>query len=57
MLDASDIEVSVEQGEVTLRGYVPDRQAKRLAEDIVDFVAGVKDVHNQIRIRGRSGKA
>jgi hypothetical protein len=49
-IDASEIEVAVNQCEVTLTGTVEDRQAKRLAEDIANSVSGVKDVHNQIRI-------
>jgi hyperosmotically inducible periplasmic protein len=54
MIDATDIEVSVENGEVTLRGYVDRREAKRLAEDIAESVFGVKDVSNQIKVKQRS---
>lgn len=50
-LDASDIEVQVAEGEVTLAGVVEDRRAKRLAEDLVEDVFGVQDVHNQLKIR------
>ena len=50
-VDASDIEVSVKEGEVTLTGTVDDRQAKRLAEDIAESVSGVRDIHNQIRLQ------
>jgi hypothetical protein len=49
-IDASNIEVSVKNGEVTLAGNVEDRQMKRAAEDCVENVAGVKDVQNQIRV-------
>jgi hypothetical protein len=52
-IDATDVEVTVQNGEVTLRGFVDMRQAKRLAEDIVDSVFGVKEVNNQIKIRER----
>jgi osmotically-inducible protein OsmY len=52
-LDASDIEVRVVDGEVTLTGTVPDRDQKRLAEDLADGVTGVKDVHNLLRLRVR----
>jgi hypothetical protein len=55
-VDASEIEVRVENGEVTLTGTVDDRPSKRLAEDIVDAVPGVKQVHNQLRVSG-SGRA
>lgn len=50
-LDASDIEVKVENGAVTLTGTVSARQFKRMAEDIAERCSGVDDVHNQIRIQ------
>jgi len=53
-LDASDIEVQVKNGEVTLTGSVDSRSAKRLAEDIVESVAGVHEVMNQLRVSSRS---
>jgi osmotically-inducible protein OsmY len=49
-IDATRIEVSVKGGEVTLTGGIEDRRMKRLAEDCVEPVPGVKDVHNQLRI-------
>jgi hypothetical protein len=49
-LDASEIEVSVEDGIVTLSGTVDDRRDKRLAEDIAESVSGVQDVTNNIRV-------
>jgi osmotically-inducible protein OsmY len=53
MVDATDIELTVQNGEVTLRGHVADRESKRLAEDIAESVSGVKEINNQIRIRQR----
>lgn len=50
-LDASEIEVSVESGEVILAGTVEERYYKRLAEDVAEQVFGVTDVRNQIRIQ------
>lgn len=50
-LDASDVEVQVVGGEVTLTGSVPSRHAKRLAEDVAECVFGVREVHNQLRAR------
>jgi hypothetical protein len=50
-VDATDIEVSVRDGEVTLSGVVDGRSMKRAAEDCVENVSGVRDVHNEIRIR------
>ncbi len=49
-LDASQIDVSVDHGQVTLDGNVDSRSSKRLAEDIAESVWGVNDVHNQLRI-------
>jgi hypothetical protein len=50
-LDASDVEVSVKQAEVTLEGTVPDREQKRLAEDLASACTGVRDVHNRLRVQ------
>jgi osmotically-inducible protein OsmY len=56
MLDATGIQVQVENGEVTLTGTVESRQAKRLAEDILDAISGVRDVHNQLRVQRDQGQ-
>lgn len=53
-IDASNIEVAVKDGEVTLTGSVDNRSAKRLAEDVTASCRGVKDVHNQIRVTTES---
>jgi hypothetical protein len=53
-VDASHIEVVVKNGEVILTGTVDDRQQKRLAEDVVERCAGVKDVQNQLRVQGEN---
>jgi hypothetical protein len=50
-LDASAIEVVVDEGEVTLKGEVADRRAKRLAEWVVEGCRGVRDVHNRLKLR------
>lgn len=50
-LDASDIEVSVQEGEVTLEGHVSDRRDKRIAEDCADSVSGVRHVQNNLRVK------
>lgn len=52
-LDASEVEVEVEHGEVTLRGTVPTREQKRIAEQIADMAPGVRDVHNRLTLHGR----
>ena len=50
-IDATDVEVSVETGEVTLRGRVDNHEAKELAETISGSVFGVRSVNNQIRVK------
>ncbi len=51
MLDARNISVQVERGEVILQGTVDSRRSKRLAEDLADSVHGVQDVHNRLTIQ------
>ncbi|OAP36524.1 hypothetical protein AU381_18665 [Sinorhizobium glycinis] len=53
-LDASGIEVSVSNGEVTLGGFVSSRLDKRRAEDCADGVPGVSHVQNNLRARPAS---
>jgi osmotically-inducible protein OsmY len=50
-VDASKIQAEVHEGEVVLKGTVPDRRMKRMAEDAIETIAGVFDVHNQLRIQ------
>ena len=52
-LDAENVVIEVQGGEVTLSGTVDDRQQKRALEDLSSDVLGVKDVHNQIRIQAQ----
>jgi hypothetical protein len=49
-LDPSDVDVRVQNGDVTLEGTVNDRWTKRTAEDLAENVWGVKTVHNLIRV-------
>ena len=55
-IDASRIEVAVEDGEVTLSGSVDDRHAKRDAEDCACSVVGVRDVQNLLRVQPDDGR-
>jgi hypothetical protein len=50
-IDATDIEVAVKNGEVTLTGLVESRPVKRMAEDVAESASGVREIHNQLRIR------
>jgi osmotically-inducible protein OsmY len=54
-VDASDVEVAVLNSEITLTGTVDSRYEKREAEECSWRVPGVKDVHNQLRIRQGAG--
>jgi hypothetical protein len=49
-VDATEIEVAVAGGVVTLTGSVHERQAKRVAEEISESVRGVTDVQNNITV-------
>lgn len=50
-IDATEIEVTVHEGVVFLRGQVESRQVKRLAEISVENLPGVSDVINQLSFR------
>lgn len=50
-IDATDIEVEVHDGRVTLTGTVDDRDARWMADDAAYSCAGVEDVDNQLRVR------
>jgi BON domain len=49
-LDASNLEVTVKECEVTLSGTVNRREDKRRAEDLAEGISGVKDVRNNVRV-------
>jgi len=49
-LDASNVEISVSEGEVTFTGTIESRRMKRCLEDAIDHVRGVKDVRNEVRV-------
>ena len=50
-VDATDIEVAVAGGDVTLTGVVQSREDKRRAERLAEEVSGVRDVQNNLRLR------
>lgn len=55
-IDASEIEVEVKNGEVTLSGTVDSRETKRSAEDLVESVQGVRNVQNSLRVQSGEGR-
>lgn len=50
-IDASDVDVQVSKGEVTLSGTVDSREAKRRAEDLIENISGVRECQNHLRIK------
>ncbi len=50
-IDASDIEISVQNSEVVLSGTVESRMAKRHAEDLAESISGVQNVENRLKIK------
>jgi hypothetical protein len=53
-IDASEINVEVEQGVARLTGQVDDRWMKYHVEDVVDRCAGVKDIDNRLSTQRRN---
>ena len=49
-LSAVDIDIEVEDGEVTLEGYVDSDAEKDLAEQIAKNTTDVKTVHNELEV-------
>ena len=53
-IDATDVEVAVANGEVTLEGLVESRMARRRAEDLAERCSGVTHVQNNLRVSSGS---
>ncbi|MCC7309040.1 MAG: BON domain-containing protein [Acidobacteria bacterium] len=49
-IDATEINVDVTGGDVTLTGTVNSRHEKRWAEDLAEDISGVKNVENRLRV-------
>lgn len=56
-VDASDIDVSVKEGIVSLSGNVESREVKLEAERCVERVRGVFDVQNGLRVERSQGQS
>jgi hypothetical protein len=50
-IDASDIEVNVDNAMVTLSGSVESREVKRAAEMIIENLSGIDDVKNDLKVK------
>jgi osmotically-inducible protein OsmY len=53
-IDASDINLTVRDGTVTLEGRVDERWMKHRVEDLVEGLSGVKQVENRLTVSGAS---
>ncbi|HEX9013211.1 MAG TPA: BON domain-containing protein [Anaerolineaceae bacterium] len=51
LVDAREIVVAVQDGEVTMRGIVDTRRQRRFAEDAVASVVGVVHINNDLKVR------
>lgn len=49
-IDATDIEIQVEDGRVTLSGKVDDREMKREVELSLEHIPGIQDLFNLITL-------
>lgn len=56
-LDATNIEVSVQDGNVTLSGTIDSRFGKRHAEECIEHLSGVEDIRNEIKISKTEGQS
>jgi osmotically-inducible protein OsmY len=50
-IDPTNVQVEVQNGDVTLKGTVSDYASKRQAEDIAESCSGVREVQNQLRVK------
>lgn len=51
-LNCSEIKITVNKGTLTLKGAVEAPRLKRMAEESVQHVLGIKQVQNDLRIGG-----
>jgi osmotically-inducible protein OsmY len=55
-IDGSEIEVTVDNGDVVVEGTVNDKNMKRRVEDVIENVRGVKNVEVRLRTRFPGGR-
>jgi hypothetical protein len=55
-IDARNIIVDVNQGNVTLNGTVSERRMRYVAEDLVEGVTGVANINNQLTVRAETAR-
>jgi hypothetical protein len=55
-IDGSEIEVTVDNGDVIVSGTVNDKNMKRRVEDVLDNLPGIKNVEIRLRTRFPGGR-
>ena len=55
-IDASDVDVRVQDGAITLSGSVPDRSMKHVAEDIAATCARDEQIRNELKVVRPEGR-
>jgi osmotically-inducible protein OsmY len=55
-INATNVDVTVKDGEVTLSGNVNSRDQKRRAEDLAESIGGVRDVLNSLKVIASSDR-
>ena len=48
----NEVEITCREGEVVLRGFAPNYEAKALAEGLAKAVPGVRSVTNEVQVKG-----
>jgi osmotically-inducible protein OsmY len=56
-VDATDIDVQISNGEVTLTGTIDSRSAKRRVEELTESIRGVSNVENRLRVKATDDKS
>jgi hypothetical protein len=56
-VDATEVQVAANEGEVILEGTIQSREMKRIAEDEAYCVWGVRDVQNRLRIKSQTSSS
>jgi len=56
-VDASHVDVHVVNGVVTLRGRIPTPFERRVAEDIVRRIKGVRDLRNELQVAANAARS
>ncbi|MBD64388.1 MAG: hypothetical protein CME62_04230 [Halobacteriovoraceae bacterium] len=49
-VNASDLDVNVDDGVITLSGTIKNRQMKRRAENILENISGIHDIQNSLKL-------